>query len=452
MADNIADKFRYLIETKEEIRKAIEAKGVDIAGDTVFRDYAQKISEISGGGSGSEEPDSLDLHNVRYIRVMGMDYDGTVFFDKYYKEGSEITLPEPPTHSDMVFEGYDSPAYVNPDTRKTVVECMTDLFIFTPRYGTVSGFTEITVTLTGSTAVPCNMDGEKDWGDGVIDETTSHTYAEAGTYTIICKGTKITGNFISGSSATASSTISEYKYHFMNLESVNSATSATVPSSKVNKLIFSKTCSVIPTKAIGTNNLLFLFTPANTGTSVSVPSFSLYTYGTALDGTNGYSSTTSQYRQTTSAGYPPESYNTLNYNIFNQMAPFGVSLKGITEISSGGSLYFGKIIDMDNLNWTSNKNVYPRCEVYLNMPANLTVFPVLSSVSYADALLGVNCSSVNSVPSTTSLNVDYLRQSITKIYIPEDLYEVWTQASYWSTLKDKLIPVPRGSKPLPLKR
>lgn len=47
-----ADKLEYLQGTKAAIKSAIVAKGVDVPDGTTFRDYATKISAISGGGGG----------------------------------------------------------------------------------------------------------------------------------------------------------------------------------------------------------------------------------------------------------------------------------------------------------------------------------------------------------------------------------------------------------------
>lgn len=50
------DKLLYLLNTKEEIRNSIIAKGVDIPSDTTFRNYASKIGQIAGAGGLTPEP------------------------------------------------------------------------------------------------------------------------------------------------------------------------------------------------------------------------------------------------------------------------------------------------------------------------------------------------------------------------------------------------------------
>lgn len=49
---SISDKLSYLEETKQEIADAIVEKGQTVQDSDTFRSYADKIKEISGGGSG----------------------------------------------------------------------------------------------------------------------------------------------------------------------------------------------------------------------------------------------------------------------------------------------------------------------------------------------------------------------------------------------------------------
>lgn len=51
MAGTSADKLNYLLATKEAIRQAIAAKGVDVPESTTFRQYAGRIGEIQSGGN-----------------------------------------------------------------------------------------------------------------------------------------------------------------------------------------------------------------------------------------------------------------------------------------------------------------------------------------------------------------------------------------------------------------
>ena len=47
--ETIAQKLEYLLQTKEQIRQAIENKGVAVPEGTAFRAYAQRIATISNG-------------------------------------------------------------------------------------------------------------------------------------------------------------------------------------------------------------------------------------------------------------------------------------------------------------------------------------------------------------------------------------------------------------------
>lgn len=61
-----SDKLNYLIETKNQIKTAIQNKGVSIANDDTFRSYANKISQISGSSSDEwqPEPDWWDIKSI----------------------------------------------------------------------------------------------------------------------------------------------------------------------------------------------------------------------------------------------------------------------------------------------------------------------------------------------------------------------------------------------------
>ena len=50
----ISDKLNYLAQTKEAIMNAIIAKGVEVLSSDTFRSYADKIAQITGGGSGGK--------------------------------------------------------------------------------------------------------------------------------------------------------------------------------------------------------------------------------------------------------------------------------------------------------------------------------------------------------------------------------------------------------------
>ncbi len=62
-------KLNYLLETKEKIREAIEAKGQAVADKDTFRSYAEKIAAISGGSSGG----GGSVEGVHFVTFMSED-------------------------------------------------------------------------------------------------------------------------------------------------------------------------------------------------------------------------------------------------------------------------------------------------------------------------------------------------------------------------------------------
>lgn len=61
---SISDKLVYLSGTKDAIKDAIEDKGVVVPEETTFREYADKIGEISGGGGGGSSYFTLELGDM----------------------------------------------------------------------------------------------------------------------------------------------------------------------------------------------------------------------------------------------------------------------------------------------------------------------------------------------------------------------------------------------------
>lgn len=66
---NIVDDLQYLKETKNLIKQSIIDKGVEIEDDTTFRQYADKIDEISGGSTKKE----------RFIKIGNLTNDNGVY-------------------------------------------------------------------------------------------------------------------------------------------------------------------------------------------------------------------------------------------------------------------------------------------------------------------------------------------------------------------------------------
>ena len=71
MANTIADKLTYLSGTKDAIKQAIIAKGVEVTDTDTFRSYANKIEAIQAGGGGSiaGAPSGITFSNSTFTTV-----------------------------------------------------------------------------------------------------------------------------------------------------------------------------------------------------------------------------------------------------------------------------------------------------------------------------------------------------------------------------------------------
>ena len=134
-------------------------------------------TNVSSGGGAVEEKD-----------VNFYDYDGTLLHS--YTKSDFLALsamPENPTHTGLVAQGWN---WDLADAKTHVTDY--DELDIGQVYTTASGLSEFDIELNAITglSVTLNMNGTKNWGDGTTDTNTSHTYANAGKYTISCDGTQ----------------------------------------------------------------------------------------------------------------------------------------------------------------------------------------------------------------------------------------------------------------------
>ena len=151
-------------------------------------------------------------HDGKYC-IKVIDYDGTILKEDWLNTGDVFTLPNSPTnHERLTFQEWSSPVEI---TNNTITVGNSDITIGAV-YKTASGLTEFDIELTKATGldVVCNMEGNKDWGDGTTDSATTHTYTNYGRYMITCDGTSLpTGT--SSSSGMFSSSSTEYNNYYI---------------------------------------------------------------------------------------------------------------------------------------------------------------------------------------------------------------------------------------------
>ena len=137
------------------------------------------VGTMEGGSTPSEPSDNT--------AVIFADYDGNLI-DTWTKDevASKTTLPTPPAHSGLVFEGWNwTLEDIQTDTTGQVITVG-------PYCHTESGLTEIDIHLdkyNGKTFGTING-SRVDWGDGTVTTGQNrHTYENYGDYTVTIEGT-----------------------------------------------------------------------------------------------------------------------------------------------------------------------------------------------------------------------------------------------------------------------
>ena len=142
------------------------------------------VGTMEGGSTPSEPTDNT--------AVIFADYDGNLI-DTWTKDevASKTTLPTPPTHSGLVFEGWNwTLEDIKTDTTGQVITVG-------PFYHTESGLTEIDIEVSigsGKKIELFTIPFTTDWGDGTTTtDQTNHTYENYGNYTVKIEA-KVYGN------------------------------------------------------------------------------------------------------------------------------------------------------------------------------------------------------------------------------------------------------------------
>ena len=398
---------------KQDIKTAIVNKGV--AMDNVpFTDYAGKINEIETGGGGGGEPTT----GAYYVKVI--DYDGTVLLESRGNNGDTVTLPTPPTHDRLVFQGWSC----SQDIVDNAVTFDNNNIMVGAVYETASGKTEFDITLTkvtGLTVTLQNLTGvtEIDWGDGTVNNTLSHTYATYGDYMISVSGVTSLGQNIFSQST------SNRNYYC-----TNARLSSTVTSISISPfyMCYSLTSIVIPqgVTSIGSNT----FYMCNSLTSIVIP-----------QGVTSIGSGTFNVCRSLTSIVIPQGVTEIGLSAFSSCysLPSIVIPQGVTsiDISAFSSCYHLTSIVIPQGVTEIGLSAFNSCY-------SLTSIVIPQGVTNIDSSAFGNCLSLidydftqaTQVPTLSNSNVFTNINGIAKIYVPDALYDEWIVATNWATYVD----------------
>ncbi len=167
---------------------------IDLTADSVTPDKLFKgITAHNMKGEsivGTMEEGSTPSEPTDNTAVIFADYDGNLI-DTWAKDevASKTALPTPPAHSGLVFEGWNwTLEDIQTDTTGQVITVG-------PFYHTESGYSEYDVEVSFQRGMTMALSTDKgrysyiDWGDGTViteavEDNPSHTYSQAGSYTI----------------------------------------------------------------------------------------------------------------------------------------------------------------------------------------------------------------------------------------------------------------------------
>ncbi len=180
---NLIDKLNAIKDTKEDIRNAIEAGGVQCTTDEPFSNYSDKIYLLGGGGT-----PHVSVKDVNFY-----DYDGTLLYSYWLDEALALTeLPPLPKRRGLIAQCWN---YTLDDIIERNNKC--DIGC---NYVTDDGKTRYYITLKTDVNLDVTVRYYQtksngvvvDWGDGsdsvtsegTAVQTLSHTYPNIGSYII----------------------------------------------------------------------------------------------------------------------------------------------------------------------------------------------------------------------------------------------------------------------------
>lgn len=446
----------YIIqeETLVGIADAIRSKTGE-SGRVAVADMAEKISEIAVGGGGADA----------VYKVIVLDYDGSVLVEESHSEGDVYTIPDPPEHSRLTFDGWASSAEIVDNT----VTFTDDDILIGATYLPVSGATEIDIELTTVTGLTFTFNSvlggmtSIDWGDGTIDTSLSHTYAAVGEYTIKIYGMTYVavGSASSGGLCAASSSAPNYTVrNIIWGESVSSVHDhACYYFFGLRSMMFPKNVTTIGSYCCSNcDNMLSVIISTNTQKNRCFSNCSALRYAVFAYGVTTIAHYIFQYCLRLAYAPIPKSVTSIGTYAFYQnrlqrfvcpaglttIGDYGVNVNyiydfkfnncGITTLAKGlltcimqKEIVIPDSVTTVNAYCVSNNPVVERI-VFQASPTTIAD-KAMPSVRALKELDFSACASVPSLAAATAFTLP----PTCKILVPASLYNAWISATYWST-------------------
>ena len=324
--------------------------------------------------------------------VQVIDYDGTVLKEDHLNTGATFTLPNTPTnHERLVFQEWSSPVDIIDNTVTVEDQDITIGAVYT----TKSGLSEFDITLTKVTglSVTLRLDGTKDWGDGTIDTSISHTYSNYGDYMITCDGTTMSGKMFNQKSQ------GNYFCKSIRLTNVSNIYNGAFQYCRsLKNITISKNTTSIDRYAFGDCYLL---------KCVIIPS--------------SVTSMTFYY-----------SFNYC-YNLEKIILP---KLNNVTSIGDYSFSYCYSLVSLTIPNNITNIGNYAFTSCYklknIIVPLDLTVIND-GTFRYCYSITKYDFTKYTTIPTLAYTGAFNEINALCKIYVPDELYDEWTVATNWVT-------------------
>ena len=343
-----------------------------------------------------------EKHNGKYV-VTVVDYDGTILKQDFLNTGDSFTLPDFPIHDGIVAREWVCPIDI---VNNKITIGYSDVTCGIS-YATSTGLTEVDIELTKATGLTINfkMDGTKDWGDGTSNTETSHTYSNYGSYTIICDGTTMpsfqsTDGLFGQPSYSAQKTSANFV-----CKNIRWGDNVVVSGGAVNRCYSMETMTFPNSVEFGINN--FYFNQSLKAIAVPTSVLARIAFGVDL-----WNDTSLEY---VAIGKSTTKDQNNNY-------------RGCSSLKT---VFLDDIITYTGAEWFSSckslKNIY--------FPSGLIEISNNGSAIISGTNFRIldfsRCSQVVVLPSSnriTGIN------QLTKIVVPDALYDSWITATNWSSL------------------